>query len=66
MAFTELRNGKIVCSLCHREYGHTSTCPIVELDGQVRDLVAHIGAFVANIQETLAAIAVLLRDDREP
>jgi len=66
MAFTEPRGDRVVCSLCHREYGHTTTCPIVELNEHVRDLVSHVGVFVANIQESLTALARLLHDDREP
>lgn len=66
MAFTKTVGDHLVCAVCDREFGHTTTCPIVQLDGEVRELVAHVGAFVANIQETLTAIGVLLRDDREP
>jgi len=55
-----------VCQVCQTSNGHTTTCPVDRLDDHVRDLVAHIGAFVADIQETLTAIGQLLSDGKEP
>ena len=65
MPFTELKGDRIVCSLCRREYGHTTTCPIVELTEHVNDLASHLGIFLANMRESLDAIVELLRDERK-
>lgn len=67
MAFiTDTDGDRLRCVVCHREYGHATTCPIVELTDHVRDVVSHLGVFVANMRESLDAIAALLRDAREP
>jgi hypothetical protein len=66
MAFTKTDGDRLVCALCDREYGHASTCPIVALSEHVNDLASHLGIFLANMRESLDAIVVLLRDDREP
>ena len=60
-------NGDVVCIIC-REHGgvHAPTCPIVELDTQVRELTAHTGVFIAAVQETLETIGRILRDERQP
>ena len=57
----------VVCLVCReRDGSHAPTCPIVALDGHVRELAAHVGEFVANVTETLEAIGRVLRDERQP
>ena len=65
MAFLETDGDRVLCSLCRAEYGHTTTCPVIALSGHLDDLASHVGLFVANMRESLDAIAQLLRDDRE-
>ena len=66
MAFTEKHGDRVVCVVCRREWGHTSTCPIVGLSEHVNDLAAHMGIFLASMRESLDAIVELLKDEREP
>jgi len=65
MAFMETKDGRLRCALCHREWGHTTTCPVVALAEHVNELASHIGIFVANMRDTLDGIVELLRDERE-
>ena len=60
-------DGDGVCIVCRQRNGiHAPTCPIVELDGRVRELAAQVGECVANVKETLEAIGRVLRDERQP
>ena len=67
MRFSERDGDNVVCIVCRERNGvHYPTCPIVELDAQVRELTAHTGTFVAAVQETLETIGRILRDERRP
>jgi hypothetical protein len=63
--FTETKGDRLRCALCHREYGHTATCPVLALSEHVNDLASHLGIFLANMRESLDAIIELLKDERE-
>lgn len=56
--------GRVICIVC-RELGgiHAPTCPLVALDWQLRELAAEVGAFVANVKETLEQIGRTIRDE---
>jgi hypothetical protein len=57
--------GRVICIVCRERDGiHSPTCPIVELDLQVRELTAHTGNFVASVRDTLETIGRILRDER--
>ena len=63
MRFMVRDGDRVSCVVCHEDGGvHLPTCAVVELDVQVRELLAHVGAFVANIQETLETIGRVIRD----
>jgi hypothetical protein len=65
MRFTERAGGELVCIVCRERAGiHLPTCPLVALDGHVRELAAAIGEFVANVKETLEHIGRTIRDER--
>jgi len=65
MRFTQRDGARVICIVCREAGGiHQPTCPLVELDGQVRELAANVGMFVANIKETLESIGRLIRDER--
>ena len=69
MLFTERLTdddtGKVICIVCRIVNGHDAACPLVALDGQVRELTSHVGSFVANMHETMQRIGHILRDERE-
>jgi hypothetical protein len=68
MRFSEREGGggSVICIICRTADGHhAATCPLLELDGQVRELAAAVGEFVANIKETLERIGRLIRDERQ-
>jgi len=59
--------GRLICIVCRELDGaHLPTCPIVALDGQLRELAAEVGEFVANAKETLEQIARTIRNERPP
>jgi len=65
MRFAVRSGDRWICAICLEADGqHVATCPIVELDGQIRDLLAHLGLCVANMRETLEGMSRVIRDDR--
>jgi hypothetical protein len=47
----------VYCRVCAGLDGrHIVTCPVVTLEGHVKDLAAHLGIFMASVRETLDAI----------
>ena len=65
LPFTERDGAQVICIVCREHAGiHAPTCPLVALDGQVRELAAAVGEFVANVKETLEHIGRLIRDER--
>ena len=66
MPFTDrLTAEKVLCRLCHSENSHDAACPLVALDGQVKELTSHVGSFVASMQDTMERIGRILRDEQE-
>lgn len=66
MRFSERDGARVICIVCREANGiHAPTCPLVHLDGQVRELAAAVGEFVANVKETLEQIGHLIRDERK-
>lgn len=64
MRFSERVGAHRVCIVCREVDGrHFPTCPLVELDTEVRALMAHVGLCVANIKDSLETIERLIRDE---
>ena len=65
MRFTQRDGARVICIVCRERAGiHLPTCPLVALDGHVRELAAAVGEFVANVKETLEHIGRTIRDER--
>jgi hypothetical protein len=65
LRFTERDGARVICIVCREADGiHGPTCPLVALDGHVRELAASVGEFVANVKETLEHIGRVIRDER--
>lgn len=54
-------DGASVCRVCQAA-PHQDACPVLELDGQIRELLAHLGMFVAAMRETIETVERLLTD----
>ena len=66
MRFTERAGGQVICIVCREvDGGHLPTCPIVALDANMKELTSHIGVFVANMRDTLEAIARIVHSRRD-
>jgi hypothetical protein len=51
---------RVICAVCLREV-HDEQCPVVIIHQQLRELAAHMGAFVAETRDTMETIEALLR-----
>ena len=52
------------CRVCGKAGGHMPACPVVALAHELRELMAHLGVFVANMRESLETMERLLTDRR--
>jgi hypothetical protein len=55
-----------LCRVCGVDAGapHATACPVVVLDGHMRELTAHMGIFISQVSETLEAMSAILADRR--